>query len=56
VLVLVEPLVLPQMGWRVSVFAERHGLVVQRHPGDGVAPASWAGWSRAPGVPTKQWC
>src|SRR5690242_10972227 len=56
VLVLVVSLILSEMAWRIAVVAEDDGLVMQGHPGDGVALASGAGRSRAPGVPAQQQC
>src|SRR6202034_3686246 len=53
-LVLVVPLVLTQAPWGIAVVAEHHGLVVEGHAGDGVAPASGAGRSRAPSVSAQQ--
>jgi hypothetical protein len=50
VLVLVIPLVLAQMSWGIAVVAEDHGLVVESHAGDDVAPASGAGRSGTPCV------
>ena len=49
-LVLVVSLVTSQVARGITVVAEDDGLVVQCHPGDGVALASRAGRSRAPGV------
>lgn len=50
VLVLVVSLILSEMAWGISVFAKDDGLMVQSHPGDGVALPSRAGRSRAPRV------
>jgi len=49
-LVLVIPLVLSEVAWGITVVAQDHGLVVEGHPGDGVAPASGAGRLRAPSI------
>lgn len=51
VLVLVVSLILSEMAWSIAVFAKDDGLMVESHPGDGVALPSGAGRSRAPGVP-----
>src|ERR1700761_6070553 len=53
-LVLVVSLILAQPAWGITVVAEDHGLVVQRHPGDGVALPSGAGGPRAPRVSAQQ--
>jgi hypothetical protein len=47
---LVIPLVLSEVAWGITVVAQDHGLVVEGHPGDGVAPASGAGRLRAPSI------
>ena len=47
-LVLVVPLVLAQAAWSIAVVAEDHGLVMEGHTGDGVAPPSGAGGLGAP--------
>lgn len=49
-LVLVVSLVTSQVARGVTVVPEDDSLVVESHPGDGVALASRAGRSRAPGV------
>ena len=49
-LVLVVSLVLAETAWGVTVIGEYHGLVVEGHTGDGVAPPSGAGRSRAPSI------
>ena len=50
VLILVVPLILSEVAWGIAVVTEDDGLVVEGHPGDGVALPSRAGRSRAPGV------
>src|ERR1700722_1288457 len=55
-LVLVVPLILAQSAWGIAVVAEDHGLVMEDHPGDGVALASGPGRPRAPGVSAYQQC
>ena len=49
-LVLVVPLVLAEVTWRITVVTEEHGLVVEGHAGDGVRPSAGAGRLRAPGI------
>lgn len=48
VLVLVVSLVLSEVAWSITVVAQHHGLVVEGHSGNGVAPSSGAGRSRTP--------
>lgn len=50
VLILVVPLILSEVAWGIAVVAKDDGLVVEGHPGDGVALTSRAGRSRAPSV------
>jgi hypothetical protein len=47
----VVSLILPEMAWGIAVLAKDDGLVVQGHPGDGVALPTGAGRPSAPGVP-----
>jgi hypothetical protein len=49
-LVLVVPLVLAEVTWGIAVVTEEHGLVMEGHPGDGVAFPSGAGRSRTPSI------
>jgi hypothetical protein len=44
-------LILPEMAWGIAVLAKDDGLVVQGHPGDGVALPPGAGRSGAPSLP-----
>lgn len=50
VLILVVPLILPEVRWGIAVVAKDDSLVVQGHPRDGVALPSRARRSSAPGV------
>ena len=50
VLILVVPLILSEVAWGIAVVAKHDSLVVEGHPGDGVALSARAGRARAPGV------